>query len=61
LFLQEDKLPYAFYIADEELAVQLGAYMQQKNGDRPKMHPELFWFCFHLILVVWWNLMYNLM
>jgi hypothetical protein len=32
--VQEDKLPYAFYIADEELAVQLGAYMQQKNGEQ---------------------------
>jgi ribosome assembly protein 4 len=31
--VQEDKLPYAFYIGDEELAGQLGAYMQQKNGE----------------------------
>ncbi|KAF0894808.1 hypothetical protein E2562_003692 [Oryza meyeriana var. granulata] len=30
---REDKLPYAFYIGDEELSVQLGAYMQQKNAN----------------------------
>jgi ribosome assembly protein 4 len=31
-FIQEEKLPYAFYVGDEELSVQLGAYMRQKNG-----------------------------
>uniref|UniRef100_A0A0D9XTS9 NLE domain-containing protein n=2 Tax=Leersia perrieri TaxID=77586 RepID=A0A0D9XTS9_9ORYZ len=33
LLHNEDKLPYAFYIGDEELSVQLGAYMQQKNAN----------------------------
>ncbi|EMS54921.1 Notchless protein-like protein [Triticum urartu] len=29
---QEDKLPYAFYVGDEELSVQLGAFMQRNNA-----------------------------
>jgi ribosome assembly protein 4 len=33
LFIQEEKLPYAFYVGDEELSVHLGAYMRQKNGE----------------------------
>ncbi|KAL6888857.1 hypothetical protein ACP4OV_009883 [Aristida adscensionis] len=33
LLHNEDKLPYAFYIGDEELSVQLGTYMQQKNAN----------------------------
>jgi hypothetical protein len=35
---QEDKLPYAFYIGDEELSVQLGTYMHQNNGEATHLH-----------------------
>ncbi|CAD6332588.1 unnamed protein product [Miscanthus lutarioriparius] len=33
LLHNEEKLPYAFYVGDEELSVQLGAYMRQKNAN----------------------------
>ncbi|WVZ99814.1 LOW QUALITY PROTEIN: hypothetical protein U9M48_045060 [Paspalum notatum var. saurae] len=33
LLHNEDKLPYTFYVGDEELSVQLGTYMQQKNAN----------------------------
>ena len=29
---QEEKLPYAFYISDQELVVQLGTYLQKNKG-----------------------------
>uniref|UniRef100_A0A453A5J1 Uncharacterized protein n=1 Tax=Aegilops tauschii subsp. strangulata TaxID=200361 RepID=A0A453A5J1_AEGTS len=29
---KEDKLPYAFYVGDEELSLQLGAFMQRNNA-----------------------------
>uniref|UniRef100_A0A453A5H0 NLE domain-containing protein n=1 Tax=Aegilops tauschii subsp. strangulata TaxID=200361 RepID=A0A453A5H0_AEGTS len=32
LLHNEDKLPYAFYVGDEELSLQLGAFMQRNNG-----------------------------
>jgi hypothetical protein len=31
--LQEEKLPYAFYISDQELVVQLGSYLEKKKGE----------------------------
>ncbi|AQK89043.1 Notchless-like protein isoform 1 [Zea mays] len=33
LLHNEEKLPYAFYVGDEELSVHLGAYMRQKNAN----------------------------
>lgn len=30
---QEEKLPYAFYVSDHELAVELGSYLQKNKGD----------------------------
>ena len=30
--VQEEKLPYAFYISDQELVVELGAYLEKKKG-----------------------------
>uniref|UniRef100_A0A453A5I1 NLE domain-containing protein n=1 Tax=Aegilops tauschii subsp. strangulata TaxID=200361 RepID=A0A453A5I1_AEGTS len=32
LLHNEDKLPYAFYVGDEELSLQLGAFMQRNNA-----------------------------
>jgi len=29
---QEEKLPYAFYISDHELVVDLGTYLQKNKG-----------------------------
>lgn len=29
---QEEKLPYAFYVSDHELVVQLGSYLQKNKG-----------------------------
>lgn len=31
LLQNEEKLPYSFYVSDEELVVQLGTYLQKKN------------------------------
>lgn len=31
-FVQEEKLPYVFYVSDEELVVQLGSYLQKHKG-----------------------------
>ena len=30
--VQEEKLPYAFYISDQELLVSLGAYLEKNKG-----------------------------
>lgn len=30
---QEERLPYAFYISDEELVVQLGSYLEKNKGN----------------------------
>lgn len=31
-FLQEEKLPYAFYISNQELLVPLGNYLEKNKG-----------------------------
>lgn len=31
-FVQEEKLPYAFYISDKELLVALGTYLEKNKG-----------------------------
>jgi hypothetical protein len=37
-------LPYAFYIGDEELSIQLGTYMHENNGEAIHLHLRLLLF-----------------